>query len=200
MEAELSPYTKVFELFIYLLTIAITPGPNTISSMANAAEKGLKGITFNLGMLLGIGMISSISFLLISFLSKYVPLLSLFLQILGIAYLIFLGIKMIKKRGSQKEKTGTFFDGFVMQVMNVKVLMLCVTAISEYIIIPEIGKIEQWIRVLMIPITCFICGLIWAVAGSVLQGVYERKRKAFNLIFALTLFLLAAKNTLKLFL
>lgn len=190
----------MFELFIYLLTIAITPGPNTISSMANAAEKGLKGITFNLGMLLGIGMISSISFLLISFLSKYVPLLSLFLQILGIAYLVFLGIKMIKKRGSQKEKTGTFFDGFVMQVMNVKVLMLCVTAISEYIIIPEIGKIEQWIRVLMIPITCFICGLIWAVAGSVLQGVYERKRKAFNLIFALTLFLLAAKNTLKLFL
>ena len=107
---------------------------------------------------------------------------------------------MIKKRGSQKEKTGTFFDGFVMQVMNVKVLMLCVTAISEYIIIPEIGKIEQWIRVLMIPITCFICGLIWAVAGSVLQGVYERKRKAFNLIFDLTLFLLAAKNTLKLLL
>ena len=31
----------MFEFFVYLVTVAIAPGPNTISSMANAAEKGL---------------------------------------------------------------------------------------------------------------------------------------------------------------
>ena len=35
----------MFEFFVYLVTVAITPGPNTISSMANAAEKGFKGVT-----------------------------------------------------------------------------------------------------------------------------------------------------------
>ena len=189
----------MFEFFVYLVTVAITPGPNTISSMANAAEKGLKGVTFNLGMLVGIAFIASASYLLISFLSKYIPALSLFLQISGIAYLVYLGIKMLKKTGAVKENTGTFMDGMVMQIMNVKVMMLCVTAISEYILPLDIGNIDKWIRVFMIPITCFLCGLLWAIAGSALKGIYEKRRKIFNSIFALTLFILAIINSFKLF-
>lgn len=86
---------QVLEFFIYLVTVAITPGPNTISSMANAAEKGLKGVTFNVGMLIGITFISTLSYLLISTLSKYIPILSLLLQILGIAYLVYLGNRRV---------------------------------------------------------------------------------------------------------
>ena len=71
----------MLEFFIYLVTVAITPGPNTISSMANAAEKGLKGVTFNVGMLIGITFISTLSYLLISTLSKYIPVLYHLLQI-----------------------------------------------------------------------------------------------------------------------
>ena len=143
----------MFEFFVYLVTVAVTPGPNTISSMANAAEKGLKGVTFNLGMLIGIIFISSFSYLLISILSKYIPLLSKLLQILGVIYLVYLGIKMLKKSGNVKEKTGTFIEGMLMQIMNVKVMMLCVTAISEYILPLDISNQERWLRVFMIPLT-----------------------------------------------
>ena len=123
-EAEPSHCYKMFEFFVYLVTVAITPGPNTISSMANAAEKGLKGITFNLGMLLGITFISTLSFLLISILSKYIPLLSKLLQVLGVVYLVYLGVKMLNRTGRVKEKTGTIIDGMVMQIMNVKVVSM----------------------------------------------------------------------------
>ena len=190
---------QVLEFFIYLVTVAITPGPNTISSMANAAEKGLKGVTFNVGMLIGITFISTLSYLLISTLSKYIPILSLLLQILGIAYLVYLGIRMMKKRGNAKHKTGTFIDGMVMQLMNVKVLMLCVTAISEYILPVAINSGEKWLRVYMIPFTCFLCGLLWAVAGTALKGIYEKRRKTFDYFFAFTLFILAFINIIKLF-
>ena len=189
----------MLEFFIYLVTVAITPGPNTISSMANAAEKGLKGVTFNVGMLIGIAFISTLSYLLISTLSKYIPILSLLLQILGIAYLVYLGIRMMKKRGNAKHKTGTFIDGMVMQLMNVKVLMLCVTAISEYILPVAINSGEKWLRVYMIPLTCFLCGLLWAVAGATFKGIYEKRRKTFDYFFAFTLFILAFINILKLF-
>ena len=182
----------MLEFFVYLVTVAITPGPNTISSMANGAEKGLRGLTFNLGMLMGIAFISSLSYLLISFFSKYIPLLSSFLQILGIIYLVYLGVKMM-------EKTGTFIDGMTMQLMNVKVLMLCVTAISGYILPLDVGNWQKWIRVSMIPLTCFICGVIWALAGTALKGIYEKGRKVFNLLFAFTLFVLAFINIIKLF-
>lgn len=189
----------MFEFFVYLVTVAITPGPNTISSMANAAEKGFKGVTFNLGMLIGITFIASFSFLLISILSKYIPLLSKLLQMLGVIYLVYLGIKMLKKTGSVKEKTGTFIEGMLMQIMNVKVMMLCVTAISEYILPLDISYYEKWLRVFIIPLTCFVCGLVWAVAGSAMKGIYEKRRKMFNSIFALTLFVLATINSFKIF-
>ena len=189
----------MFEFFVYLVTVAITPGPNTISSMANAAEKGFKGVTFNLGMLIGITFIASFSFLLISILSKYIPLLSKLLQMLGVIYLVYLGIKMLKKTGSVKEKTGTFIEGMLMQIMNVKVMMLCVTAISEYILPLDISYYEKWLRVFIIPLTCFVCGLFWAVAGSAMKGIYEKRRKMFNSIFALTLFVLATINSFKIF-
>lgn len=189
----------MFEFFVYLVTVAITPGPNTISSMANAAEKGLNGVTFNLGMLLGITFISTLSFLLISILSKYIPLLSKLLQVLGVVYLVYLGVKMLNRTGRVKEKTGTIIDGMVMQIMNVKVMMLCVTAISEYILPLDISYYEKWLRVFIIPLTCFVCGLFWAVAGSAMKGIYEKRRKMFNSIFALTLFVLATINSFKIF-
>ena len=189
----------MLEFFVYLVTVAITPGPNTISSMANGAEKGLRGLTFNLGMLMGIAFISSLSYLLITFFSKYIPLLSDFLQILGIIYLVYLGVKMMEKTGDAEEKTGTFIDGMTMQLMNVKVLMLCVTAISGYILPLDVGNWQKWIRVSMIPLTCFICGVIWALAGTALKGIYEKGRKVFNLLFAFTLFVLAFINIIKLF-
>ena len=55
----------MLELIIYIITMAITPGPNTILSMANAAAVGLrKGIRLNIGMLIGITAVTAIAWLL----------------------------------------------------------------------------------------------------------------------------------------
>ena len=40
---------------------------------------------------------------------------------------------------------------------------------------------------------------ILAVAGSAMKGIYEKRRKMFNSIFALTLFVLATINFFKIF-
>ena len=188
----------MFEFFIYMLTMSITPGPNTITSMANAAEKGIKGVTLNLGMFIGITFVALSSFFLISILSKYIPALTMLLQILGILYLLYLALKMLRKNSLSNEKTGTFLDGLLMQVMNVKVLMLCVTAISEYIIPLSLTIWEGLVRVSLIPLTCFLSGLVWAVAGSAMKKLYEKKRKYLNLFFSTALFILAFVNFLKL--
>ena len=83
--------------------------------------------------------------------------------------------------------------------MNGKVMMRCVTAISEYILPLDISYYEKWLRVFIIPLTCFVCGLFWAVAGSAMKGIYEKRRQMFNSIFALTLFVLATINFFKIF-
>ena len=48
----------MLDYLIYLIVMSITPGPNPILSMANAAEVGLRrGIRLNFGMLAGIAII-----------------------------------------------------------------------------------------------------------------------------------------------
>ena len=49
------------------------------------------------------------------------------LQVLGVVYLVYLGVKMLNRTGRVKEKTGTIIDGMVMQIMNVKVCSLSAT-------------------------------------------------------------------------
>ena len=182
----------MFEFFLFLLTVSITPGPNTIMSMANAAEKGLKGITLNIGMFLGISMVSAFSYIFVSALSTAIPSLSLILQLLSVAYLTYLAIKMLGKKAAGEGKGGSMREGFLMQIVNVKVMMLAVTAISTYILPSAHTALVKWMMVFSIPATCFITGLIWALAGGLIKSFYSAHLRAMNIVFSLSLFLLAA--------
>lgn len=188
----------MFEYFLFLLTMSITPGPNTIRSMANGAEKGLKGVTLNLGMLAGISLVTLISYALISLLSSFIPKVNMLLQILGVIYLVYLGIKMLNKRMNGEGKSGGFVDGFLMQIMNVKVLMLAFSAISLFVLPSQNGEGGRWLMLISLPIVCFLSGLVWAVAGAMMRRIYEKRERVMNIIFSSMLFILAISNTMKL--
>lgn len=190
----------IFELFFYLLTMSGTPGPNTILSLSNASEKGLKkGLHLNYGMFFGVLFVTTITYTLISFLSSYIPKLSIFLQILSIIYILYLSFKMYKKSISDNSNnSGSFLDGFLMQLVNIKVLMLAVSTISTFIIPRNYSFLKGYIVSLSIPIMCFSTGVVWAIAGSLLKDLYIKYKKQANIIFALSLLLIAIKNTIKL--
>lgn len=190
----------IFELFFYLLTMSGTPGPNTILSLSNASEKGLKkGLHLNYGMFFGVLFVTTITYTLISFLSSYIPKLSIFLQILSIIYILYLSFKMYKKSISDSSNnSGSFLDGFLMQLVNIKVLMLAVSTISTFIIPRNYSFLKGYIVSLSIPIMCFSTGVVWAIAGSLLKDLYIKYKKQANIIFALSLLLIAIKNTIKL--
>ncbi len=190
----------IFELFFYLLTMSGTPGPNTILSLSNASEKGLKkGLHLNYGMFFGVLFVTTITYTLISFLSSYIPKLSIFLQILSIIYILYLSFKMYKKSISDSSNnSGSFLDGFLMQLVNIKVLMLAVSTISTFIIPRNYSFLKGYIVSLSIPIMCFSTGVVWAIAGSLLKDLYIKYKMQANIIFALSLLLIAIKNTIKL--
>ena len=61
-------------LLIYLFAMTITPGPNTILSMANAAAVGLrKGIWLNIGMLVGLTAVTAIAYIASASLYALIP-------------------------------------------------------------------------------------------------------------------------------
>ena len=186
----------MFELLIYMISMAITPGPNTIMSMVNASEKGLrKGIYLNYGMLVGITIINILTFVVISFLINLIPSIINALKLLGIVYLLYLAIHLLcQKERNISSSSGNFLTGMMMQFANVKVLLLCFSAQSVYII----GKEHELFRLMLIPIVCFLSGLVWAVAGSFLSKLYKSKRNILNIIFSSSLFILAFLNIFEL--
>lgn len=184
------------DYFIYLLTLSITPGPNTILSLQNASEKGLrKGIYLNYGMFTGIFVIMTVAYLFISLLNNILPYISIFLQISSIIYILYLSWKIYKKSSLPiGQNKGSFKEGFLLQMVNMKIMMLTVSAISIYIIPHGYSFFIGYLFSLMIPLICFITGLLWAVMGDILKSVYIEHRKCANIIFSLSLLVLDVKN------
>lgn len=188
----------MIELIVYMTMMSITPGANTIASMANASEKGFrKGLRLNFGMTTGIVIVAVISYILLWALGSSIPSSGLAFQILGSLYLLFLSYRLFKSGSILIEGglSGDFMAGLIMQFANVKVFLLCVTAISTFII----PKGLSFLSVLLIPFFCLISQIIWALFGHAISKIYAKHTKALNAIFALALLCLALKNIISLF-
>ena len=100
---------------------------------------------------------------------------------------------------SLAKDTGGFKTGVVMQLANMKVMLLCLSAISSFIIPISKSWLEGYILSLLIPIICFLTGLLWALCGQILSNAYKQHTRLFNIVFASSLIILAIKCTLRAF-
>lgn len=179
----------MIELLIYITAMAITPGPNTILSMANAASAGLKkGIRLNIGMLCGITAVTAIAFAAAEFLYMAIPQAELIMKWAAFLYLVFLALRMLRKAEIKEDKrSASFVEGMLLQLINIKVYLLALTAISAYIVPMTPSLVTRMAISLLIPLICFICGLVWAVGGVVIAKLFSQHMKAINTILALSL-------------
>ncbi len=176
-------------LLIYLFAMTITPGPNTILSMANAAAVGLrKGIWLNIGMLVGLTAVTAIAYIASASLYALIPSIEPWLKAIGAAYLVYLAYRTYRKGSIEtEEKSAGFAEGMILQLINVKVHILALTAISTMIIPVYEGTATRIAISMLIPLACFAGGLVWAVGGSLLSGIYQKHGKAIGIIMALLL-------------
>ncbi|MCQ2397998.1 MAG: LysE family transporter [Sphaerochaetaceae bacterium] len=188
------------ELTVYIITMAFTPGPNVILCMVNAAQKGFpKCLELNIGMFFGGLLVHSAVYFMISFLVQWLPALRLYLQILGIIYILYLAWCMFRK-GEIKvsEQSGDFKTGFMFQFMNVKVMMLGVTVNSVYILPLGLSLAKGYLLIPYLCVICLVSTFTWAVAGAALSKLYSKHRTVFNVIFGLSLLALAIRNIIAL--
>ena len=177
-------------LILYMIAMAITPGPNTILSMANASAVGMrKGIWLNVGMLIGISAVTVISYAAASLLSAFIPTAQPWLKCAGAAYILYLAWRTFRRPagGETEERSAGFAEGMLLQLINVKVYLLALTAISSYILPMDTGTAGCILLSSLIPIICFICGLVWAVGGVMISRLFSEHAKAVRIILSLSL-------------
>ena len=175
----------------FAFVVAITPGPNNIMSMNNAAQKGFRrALPFNFGILAGFFFVMILCTVFSSLLFTLIPRIQLPMKILGAAYMLYLALKIIlssKKRKAVKDSGGSFIAGAVLQLVNPKIIIFGITAISSFIL-PWYTSIPILLFfAFLIAFIGFSATLCWAAFGSIFSKVFNEHGRILNIIMALLL-------------
>lgn len=189
----------------YVVLTAITPGPNNIMSMSNAAKYGFKkSFPFNVGVFFGFLIVVALSAVFSTLLYELIPSIKPYMLVLGALYILWLAWSIWRDKPHEEKKgrlssTTTVFAGMVLQFVNVKGILYGITTMSSFVLpyyrdIPTIALFS-----VILAATGFLCTLLWALCGSVFERFFKNYSKAINLVMALLLVYCAGSMVYELF-
>ena len=192
--------------FTALLALAavttFTPGPNTTLSTALAANLGLRrSLPFVLAVPVGWGLLLSLCAAGVGAMVVALPALRIGIQALGIAYLLWLALRLARTRALAQADAGqlqvTFGQGVLLQFLNIKAWMLALTVVAGWMA----GHADALARfAIVLPLMLafgLLSNLSYALAGSLLRdwldgpGNSRRRLHWFNRCMAAVLVLTA---------
>ena len=175
----------------YAVITAITPGPNNIMSMSNAARLGFKkALPFNLGILMGFTIVTLICTFFCSLLSSAIPMIKTPMLIIGAAYMLYLAWKTFKSSSAIEvtdSKSG-FYSGLALQFINPKIYIYCIISMEAYIL-PQFNDnaMALFFFAILLALIGFIFTLCWSLFGSLFKILFSKYAKLTNAIMALLL-------------
>ena len=192
--------TAEFTALLLLCTAAsFSPGPNTTLSTTLAANGGFKrSLAFVVAVPVGWGLLFSLCVFGVGAMVVAVPLLRIAIQVLGIAYLLWLAFKLAQS-GSMGEADPrrlsiTFWQGVGLQFINIKAWMLALTVLGGWLA----GRPDLAARFAVILPVMMLFGLLsnlaYALVGSVLRQWLSQGQRLlwFNRMMAAILAVTAA--------
>jgi cysteine/O-acetylserine efflux protein len=177
---------NLYPFLIYVIVTTFTPGPNNIMAMTNAMRDGFhKTIRFLFGIFAGFIVILLLSGLLNLVLADLLPEVHTWLNILGAGYMVFLAIHIMRSKPIADDQSGnkynSFNAGFVMQFLNIKVIVYGITVFSLFIIqrFHDLASISLFAIVLAF--IGFVATSTWAVAGNLFRPLLKKYYRIFNI-------------------
>jgi cysteine/O-acetylserine efflux protein len=178
---------NLFPFIIYVIVTTFTPGPNNIMAMTNAMHDGFKRtIRFLFGIFAGFILILLLSGLLNLVLADILPGIHAWLNVLGAGYMVFLAIHIMRSRpisdDSAENKFNSFKAGFIMQFLNIKVIVYGITVFSLFIIerFHDLASISLFAIVLAF--IGFVATSTWALGGNLFRPLLRKYYRIFNIV------------------
>ncbi|GIT92638.1 lysine transporter LysE [Jannaschia pagri] len=158
-------------LYLFVFAGLFTPGPNVILLTASGARFGFRPtLPHVLGVAFGVGVTSALTALGVGALLLAVPGLKLTLQILAVAWILWMAWKLFRSEGAAaegKDRPFTFVEAVLFQWVNPKIWIVALAAASGYA-----SDLPAHLEALRIGsafsgINLFVC-LFWTFAGTLL--------------------------------
>lgn len=182
---------NLFSFISYVFVVTFTPGPNNIMSMINATQYGYKKtLKFMLGVFTGFFVLMVVSSFSNLFLFQYIPKIEPYMKAVGGLYMLYLASSILKPKKESKDTvhtTATFQAGLLLQLVNVKVILYCLTVVSTFIIPSYQSKIILIGFSFLLALTAFVSVNCWALFGSFFNQYINKYEKTFNIVMALLL-------------
>jgi cysteine/O-acetylserine efflux protein len=178
---------NLYPFLIYVIVTTFTPGPNNIMAMTNAMHDGLKRtIRFIFGIFAGFIAILLLSGLLNFVLSNLLPNVHAWLNYLGAGYMVFLAIHIMRSKpiadDSSENKFNSFKAGFIMQFLNIKVIVFGITVFSLFIIERYHDLVSISLFAIVLAFIGFVATSTWAVAGNLFRPLLKKYYRIFNIV------------------
>lgn len=173
----------------YACVTAFTPGPNNIVALHSVSQNGWRrGKNVLLGMTAGFLCVMVLCALFCSALAALVPAVAGILKYVGAAYILWLAIHVARSRPeAQESRPMSFWKGFFLQFMNVKIILYAITIYTGYVLPMEPGLASLLVHAAAITVIGAAGFVTWAAAGGVFQKFLTKYYRPFNILMAVIL-------------
>lgn len=182
---------NMITLIVYCFIVTATPGPTNIIILSNVQNYGIKsGMRFTYGSTIGFVVLLVISAILNSFLSKVLPNIIIYLQILGTIYMIHLAYQIFNMDVSKKDESkvkGSFFSGLLLQFINPKVILFTLTVFPSFISPYSSENYILLTNIFIIGTIGFIAFMIWVGFGAIFNKIFQKYNKILNIVLGILL-------------
>lgn len=184
------PAYVIGNFLLYCVINAFTPGPGNILALNTVNSYGWKkGKPLFLGIFAGYYVVQIICALFVYGIGAFLPNALRILKYIGAAYILWLAIHVAisKPTADGRSEEASFWKGFLLQFVNVKIYMFGITALTGYITDYSAALITLIGFELLIATIGTIATCTWIGLGILIQKFYLQHYKAINIILALTL-------------
>lgn len=181
---------NITSFLIYCIIITLAPGPTHIITLSTVQNYGVKkAISFCYGASIAFAIILVLSVIINSGLASFIPKAIIVMQIIGASYILYLAYQIYNMDNSLngRKDFGSFKTGFLMQFINPKVILFCITIFPSFIM-PYYSSIYELITfAFIVSIIGSLSFFSWVIFGSLLKSLLVKYQKITNIILSLFL-------------
>jgi len=175
----------------YALINAITPGPNTMTSLSNGSRLGFRRtLPFSFGIWVGFSIVMVLCTILCSVLTALIPRIKTPMLILGALYILRLAWHLWRSDPVSEAEAGRsgFLSGFFLQFVNPKIYIYGIVSMEAYVLPVYHGQLLPLLFfALLLAFIGFACNLLWSGFGSALRQLFSAHAKMMSTVMALLL-------------
>lgn len=185
------PGYMIGNFFVYAIVNAFTPGPGNILALNTVTSYGIKkGAPLFLGIFTGYYVVQILCAVFVFGINVFLPSVLDIMKYIGAVYILFLALHIAFSKPTEEVpyKSASFWKGFMLQFVNVKIYMFGITALTGYVIDYSTSLLVLLMFEMIIATIGTIATSAWIGMGVLIQNFYKRHYRIVNIILALVLF------------